>query len=210
MNIKHLVGLGALGAVLMAGAAHAQTTPFYAAVDYTWSLSDPDPKPLQAVNVESLDYDKDTPNGWRITGGYQINPTWGIEVAYSDFGGVPVRGFVSVLNTTTNLLVPTKVVGKADLTAFEAVATATFPFAEGVDVVFRGGLHAWNEDQDVGTAESTGLAVSRSASESGVGFVGGLVLLFEFHPQWTARVGFNYYQGDNVTHSFNGGVVFKF
>jgi len=210
MNIKQLVGLGVLGAILMAGAAHAQTTPFYAGVDYTWSLTDPDPKPLAAVSVESIDYRKDQANGWRIYGGYQFSPTWGAEVAYTDYGAAPVRGFISVLNTTTNLLVPTKVQGTADLTAFEVAGTATLPFAESVDIQFRAGAHFWNEDQHVGTANAGDLAVSRSVSESGVGFVGGIMFLFEFHPQWRARVGFNWYQGDNVTHNFSGGVQFRF
>ena len=222
MNIRNLIGLGAISAVLLTSAGRAQTSPFYAGVNVSWSLLDPSPKLLAAKGLQSADFNKDDAVGYKVYGGYQLNPTWGAELAYSDIGSAPVRGFITVLNPTTALLEPTAVTGAADFTTISAVATLTVPFAEGVTFVFKAGAHFWSIDEHVGTRNAllTGtppalpsgfrLPASATASATGADIVFGVTTLFDFTPRWATRLDIEKYLGNNDSMTFSGGVQFKF
>lgn len=109
----------ALG-TLSVGAHAAGPTGFYAGVGAGQSMID-----------EDIADDEDT--AFQAFGGYQFNPYFGIEAAYTDFGEVELATGVGELEADTVSL----------------VAVGTLPFTEKLSGYAKAGFHSWDAEANV-------------------------------------------------------------
>jgi OOP family OmpA-OmpF porin len=119
----------ALGAVSFN--AHAvDPTGFYAGVGVGQSMVD-----------EYFADDEDT--GYQVFGGYQVNPYFGLEAAYTDFGEVDLAGNV----------------GKLEADTLSLVGVGTLPFTDSFSGYAKLGFHSWDAEVNaagLGRAETDG------------------------------------------------------
>lgn len=106
----------ALG-TLSIGAHAANPTGFYAGAGVGQSMVD-----------EVFFDDEDT--AFQVFGGYQFNPYFGLEAAYSDFGDINLRGGPGHMEADTLSL----------------VAVGTLPFTDNFSGYAKAGVHSWDAD----------------------------------------------------------------
>lgn len=123
MSKTHIFTTAALALALGAlsfGAQAAEPTGFYAGVGAGQSMID-----------EDIADDEDT--AFQAFGGYQFTPYFGLEAAYTDFGGVDLRAGPGELEADTVSL----------------VAVGTLPFTEKFSGYAKAGFHSWDAEANV-------------------------------------------------------------
>ncbi|MEO6423281.1 MAG: outer membrane beta-barrel protein [Candidatus Nitrotoga sp.] len=149
--------------------------------------------------------DKDT--GYKLYGGYQINPNWGVEATYYDLG--KFTGTDSVFNGSS--IVPAN--ASAEVTAWGLSGVFTAPISYGFSVFGKLGL-ARSELK----TNSSGLNFRAHQKESGTGATFGIGAKYDFTPSLAVRAEWERLQkvGDNATTGetdmdfLSTGITFKF
>jgi len=142
--------------------------------------------------------DKTNETSYKLYGGYQFTPNWGLELGYADLGS----GYSS--NVTIGGL-PGVVTAKAD--TWYVAATGTLPFRNGFSLLGKIGMassHVAAADLCLaGTCFSMG-SESRSQAMYGVG------LEYAFAGKWTARLEYEDYgklTSDDVWGTGDSGAI---
>ena len=150
----------ALGA-LSPGAHAAEPTGFYAGVGVGQSMVD-----------EPFADDEDI--GFQVFGGYQFNPYFGVEAAYTDFGEVDLTGNV----------------GKLESDSWSLVAVGTLPFTERFSGYAKAGIHNWD-------AEARSAGIGR-VDDDGSDPTYGLGLQYRFSDRVALRGDYSRFEMDDV------------
>lgn len=104
------------------------------------------------VNGSSED-DDDT--GWKILGGYQVNPYFGVEASWVDLGEYSIKAEVGGAN-------PGQVKSKLDLSgAFNLGVTAGYPFTDRLSAFAKIGAVFWDADVESTASLAFGTASSK-------------------------------------------------
>lgn len=152
----------ALGAASF-GAQAAEPVGFYAGAGVGQSMID-----------EGVIDEDDT--GYQAVVGYQANPYFGVELAYSDFGEVK-----ETLNGVT---------ASAEADTVSLVAVGTLPFTSNFSGYAKAGFHSWDADANV-----TGLG---SASDDGTDPTYGLGLQYRFTDRVALRGEYSRFEMDDI------------
>ncbi|CAG9931649.1 outer membrane beta-barrel protein [Candidatus Nitrotoga arctica] len=149
--------------------------------------------------------DKDT--GYKVYGGYQINPNWGVEATYFDLG--KFTGNDTAFNGST--VVPVNASAKVQAWGLAGVFTA--PISNGFSVFGKLGL-ARNELK----TNASGLGFRAHQKESSTGANFGFGATYDFVPNLAVRaewerlnkVGDNATTGETDMDFLSAGITFKF
>ena len=178
---------GLLGALLAYGAAaSAQDTKFYAGASAGLS------KARSACSFGALPAGStvsgcdNTDMGWKVYGGYQFTPHWGVELGYFDFGKATA--------SATVLGVPVTAQGEA--TGWQLAATGTLPITPQFDLFAKLGIH--NTDLDV---RASALGVNVSAGGNSTDLAWGLGAKWNFTRNVSMRIEYERFNdvGDSTT-----------
>lgn len=157
--------------------------------------------PPSLTNVD----DKDT--GYKIYGGYQINPNWGVEATYFDLG--KFTGNETAFNGSTVVHVS----ASAKVTAWGLAGVFTAPISNGFSVFGKLGLVR----SELKT-NSSGVGFSAHQKESSTGANFGLGAIYDFTPNLAVRaewerlkkVGDDATTGETDMDFLSAGITFKF
>ena len=137
----------------------------------------------------------DTDTGKRLTVGYQFNRNWGVEAGYTDLGSAKVYA----KNPSPPIPdVPTYVQENPDAKGWSVAGTGTYPFNDSWSITGRlGMIDARVHDQ----VQSDGNAFHPDLTETGWKTTYGLGLNWNFDPQWSFRLGYDWFRnlGDSGT-----------
>ncbi|HKX38586.1 MAG TPA: outer membrane beta-barrel protein [Burkholderiales bacterium] len=140
----------------------------------------------------------DSDTGFRILGGYQLNRSFALELAYTDLGEVSASGGGGTAS--------------AEASAFEVVAVGTLPLAERFSLYGKAGVYRGEVDARIDT-----VLVSGSASESNTDLTFGAGVRFDFSPRAALRVEWQRYPdmggdetGEDDIDFLSVGVIFRF
>ena len=150
----------ALGTLAL-GAQAAEPIGFYAGAGVGQSMVD-----------ESFVDDEDV--GYQVFGGYQFNPYFGVEAAYTDFGEVDLTGNVGNLEADT----------------WSLVAVGTLPFTDKFSGYAKAGFHSWD-------AEVSAPEIGR-ANDDGTDPTYGLGLQYRFNDTVALRGEYSRFELDDV------------
>ena len=139
----------------------------------------------------------DSDTGFRILGGYQLNRSFALELAYTDLGEVSASGGGGTAS--------------AEASAFEVVV-GTLPLAERFSLYGKAGVYRGEVDARIDT-----VLVSGSASESNTDLTFGAGVRFDFSPRAALRVEWQRYPdmggdetGEDDIDFLSVGVIFRF
>lgn len=157
--------------------------------------------PPSLTNVD----DKDT--GYKVYGGYQINPNWGVEATYFDLG--KFTGNETAFNGST--VVP--VSASAKVTAWGLAGVFTAPISNGFSVFGKLGLVR----SELKT-NSSGVGFEAHQKESSIGANFGFGAKYDFTPNLAVRaewerlkkVGDDATTGETDMDFLSAGITFKF
>ncbi|CAH1083997.1 outer membrane beta-barrel protein [Candidatus Nitrotoga sp. 1052] len=157
--------------------------------------------PPSLTNVD----DKDT--GYKVYGGYQINPNWGVEATYFDLG--KFTGNETAFNGST--VVPVSASSK--VTAWGLAGVFTAPISNGFSVFGKLGLVR----SELKT-NSSGVGFSAHQKESSTGANFGFGAKYDFTPNLAVRaewerlkkVGDDATTGETDMDFLSAGITFKF
>ncbi len=154
--------------------------------------------------VTTLGFCDDTDTGWKVYGGYQFTPVWGVEVFYTDLGEYTATDY------SLGIFTPIDV--NASASGMGAVATASWPIGDSFALFSKLGFLYWSVDS---SASAGGYSVS--IDDDGVGFTLGLGTRYSFTDNFGVRVGWDWYNiGDDSTTGgsdvdlFSGGIFVSF
>lgn len=150
----------ALGA-LSFGASAAEPVGFYAGAGVGQSMVD-----------EYFADDEDT--GYQVFGGYQFNPYFGLEAAYTDFGDIDAAGGI----------------GRLEADTFSLAAVGTLPFTDRFSGYAKAGFHSWD-------AELRGTGLGR-VDDDGTDPTYGLGLQYRFTDNVALRGEYSRFEMDDV------------
>jgi OmpA-OmpF porin, OOP family len=119
--------------------------------------------------------------GWKILGGYQFNPNFGLEAAYIDFGKATASGVVLGVNVD----------GSAKATAAELVAVGNVPVGAGFSIYGKAGVFRWDADLSV-SAPTAGFRAS--TSDSGTDLTFGAGVRYDFNLRGAVRLEWQRYK----------------
>lgn len=154
----------------------------------------------------------ETDNGWKIFGGYQFTPNWGLEVFYADLGEAEARG------TAPDLGVPVSVSVDAEVDGFGASAVGTWPINDKFSVFGKVGFFTWDLNTSLrGTAIDVGVPVLASIDkdDDGTDLTYGIGAQYSFNETFAIRVEWERFDdvGDAVESDFDflsAGIVLSF
>lgn len=149
-------------------------------------------------------------SGWGLKLGYRMNPNWGVEAAYNEFGKF---GYSTTTTTPAG-----SISGDYKPKAFSLSGLGFWPLGTGSKWSLYGkvGLARTELERNVGSA-SAGLGAG-SAKERNTGLVLGLGANYDISERWFARVGWDRFTRLGDTGStgrgdldyLNAGVGFRF
>ena len=148
--------------------------------------------------------DDDTENfNFRVFGGYQLTPNFGVELAYLTLGDLDLLATVTApVNGTVK--------AESDIDGFEFVATGAYPIYKDLDLTARIGGIYYNADGDVSVTGPLGAASRYSVEDDGVAFTGGVGFAREFGTRWTWRGGWQYVDTELVENLFQTSLAYSF
>lgn len=152
----------ALGTLSMSAQA-AETSGFYVGAGVGQSMVD-----------ESFIDDEDV--GYQVFGGYQFNPYFGVEAAYTDFGKINFIGNI----------------GRFEADTWSFVAVGTLPVTDRFAGYVKAGLQRWNAEI------SAPQFVSPTDPRRGTDPTYGLGLQFRFNDTVALRVEYSRFKVDDV------------
>ena len=148
--------------------------------------------------------------GYRVTGGYQFNEYWGLEVSWVDLG-------TAEMDITATTPTPGTLNEKVKTHGFLVAGTGTLPFNDQWSAFLRLGMIDGHVEVD---AAGTGSLVADSGSQSSTDWktTYGVGLNWNFYSNWTARIGWDQYRnlgnqnktGEGNVNLASIGVVYKF
>lgn len=149
----------------------------------------------------------DTDTAYRLAGGYQFTPMWGMEVGYADLGKTSMGG--TYLGAAVTL--------DAKASSLQLAATGTFPVSDAFSVIGKLGI-ARNELKVSATAAIAGVNAAASATENKTKATYGIGVQYDFSKSISARAQYEDFGtfGDDATTGtskvtlLSAGVVFKF
>lgn len=189
MKLKSLI----VGIALAVAAplAMAEGSGFYGAVDVGQSkLQD------ACAGVSSGVTCDDTDTDYRLSAGYQVNPSFGVEGSYVDSGKFTASG----LGITADV----------KNTEWQLAAIGTLPVTNGFSVTGKAGWAFWN------IKSSANVAIPPGHSPSGNDFLWGIGAQYDITKVFAVRGMYDSHMiGDNVTGrnhltTLNAGVVYRF
>ena len=148
--------------------------------------------------------DDDTENfNFRVFGGYQLTPNFGVELAYLTLGDLDLLATVTApVNGTVK--------AESDIDGFEFVATGAYPIYKDLDLTARIGGIYYNAGGDVSGTGPLGAANRYSVEDDGVAFTGGVGFAREFGTRWTWRGGWQYVDTELVENLFQTSLAYSF
>lgn len=206
MKLKKIacaVALLGAGSTFIVPAAIAATaagqSPYYVGASVGQSKYKDIPQGLRNVD------DKDT--GYKVYGGYQVNPNWGVEATYFDLG--KFTGNETVLNGRT--VVPVSASAKA--TAWGLAGVYTAPISNGFSVFGKLGLVRTELKT---SASGVGFDANQKENRTGANF--GFGAKYDFAPNLAVRAEWerlNKFGRDDTTGKtdidfLSAGITFKF
>jgi len=193
---RALLALGIMAAATALPAAAQQTQNFYAGLSVGQAKYNDVCSDLPGFSCDN----KDT--AFRIFGGYQFHPNFGVEVGYADLGKAKFSG--SLLGTSVS--------GTEEFSAFDLVAVGSWPIGAQFSVFGKLGVYH-GEAKATANATLAGLSASGSDSESGSDFTYGLGAGFDFTRNLGARLEWQRYNGFSDAKDldvFSLGLLYRF
>ena len=194
-------------ALFGAPVAQALDTGFYVGggIGYADVLTDDDEDDVADFLADrglTANIDNDTDNfNWRLFGGWQFHPNFGIETGYLALGELDVD---AAIPAPTNARVKVE----AEIDGFEFVATGAYPVGYGIELTARLGGIYWDADADVDiTGPITG---TFNADDDGVAFTGGIGFARQFGTNWIWRGGWQYVDTDRVENLGMTSIAYRF
>ncbi|AGF77246.1 OmpA-like transmembrane domain-containing protein [Desulfocapsa sulfexigens DSM 10523] len=131
----------------------------------------------------------DSDTGFKVYGGYQFTPVWGVEAFYTDLGEFTGSSLVSVYPQFLS------VSANASASGMGAVATASWPIGDSFALFSKLGFLYWSVES---SASGGGYAVS--IDDDGFGLALGLGARYSFTDNFGVRAGWDWYTvGDDST-----------
>lgn len=115
----------------------------------------------------------DTDTGWKLFGGFQYTPNWGVEVYYVDFGEFKANATFEGMSFTEN----------AEANAFGISAIGTLPINDQFDVFAKVGISRWELDLDF-----TDEGIPSSVDDDGSNITFGIGASYFFNRLFAIRV----------------------
>lgn len=144
----------------------------------------------------------DTDTGWKLFGGFQFTPNWGVEAFYADLGEASVSGTVLGLPAAE----------KVSVDGFGIAGTATWPIGDRFGVFGKLGVFRWSLDD-----RATLGGVSFALDDNGTDLMAGLGARYAFTEQFGVRLEWerffnvgNSNTGDSDIDLFTVGATFSF
>jgi opacity protein-like surface antigen len=187
---QRITAIGAAAALLLSGAAFAQSTPAPGIPGWTLGVDVGQSKGpgsgdingsfgAQGATGTSVD-DKDT--AWGLNLGYRFHRNWGLEGGYRDFGKY---GY----STSTP---PGTISGEYKAQAWSLAGVGYLPLGDSAFSLYgKLGVARTDVDRNVNSAPP-GMAVG-STSANKTGLMGGLGLQYDFSNRWFAKAGWDRY-----------------
>lgn len=146
----------------------------------------------------------DSDMGWKLFGGYQVNPNFALELGYVDLGEI------SMDVTVTAPVAGTASAG-IEIDGFALSGLGILPIGDRFGVFGRVGLYAWDGNADMDVTISGVGTVSLSEDADGTDIFFGLGAKYDFTDNLGARVEWERYDidGDDVD-LISGSLVFSF
>ena len=146
---------------------------------------------------------------YRITGGYQFNPYWAVDIGWVDFGAGDIKG------TVTGGTLDAKVKAHGTVVA----VTGSYPITAYSNWTIFARLGAINAHKEIEiTATGTGGTTSSTTAVNSWKTTYGIGAAWEFHPNWKLRFGFDQYlnigdhgkTGEDNINVASIGIVYQF
>ena len=146
----------------------------------------------------------DSDTGFKVYGGYQFTPVWGVEAFYTDLGEFTATDYsLGILNSIN-------VSASAD--GIGTVATASWPIGDNFAIFSKLGFLYWSVD----SSASMG-AQSASISDDGLALAAGLGLRYSLTENFGVRADWDWYSvgdesttGDSDVDLFSAGIFVSF
>jgi OOP family OmpA-OmpF porin len=183
---------------LVASGAYAQ---FYAGV----GVGQGHASSVPSVNTTVLGHsftgegDDDTDSAYKLYGGYQFTPNWGLEIGYNDLGNsYSVKGAVDGSPYTASY----------KMHNWYVAGTGTLPLGSGFSLL--GKVGAVRNTADLGQVCAGGTCVGASGSDKHTDVLLGVGAQYNFMSNWAARLEYENYgkmTGDDVWGTGGSGAV---
>jgi len=196
---QRLIAVALFVATLFTGAAYAQDKGFYLGVGAGGSKTrqPADCSTPPGIGASSCSIG-DTGTGWKLFGGYQLNPSLALELAYVDLGKFKTTiGLTGVLGGSIGDLSAT-----FHPTGYSADVVGTLPLGTGFGVLGRIGVFRWALDaSSTGNVSLPGIADPFHEEVTGYNIDFGVGAKWDFTRNLGARVEFQRFPkiGNNDT-----------
>jgi len=117
-----------VAAIFLPSAALAQQGQFYAGIGFGQgrvAVPNLDPVTLNGITFVSSSSGKSTDTGFKVYGGYQFTPTWGLELGFSNLG----NNYTANVNATAGGAT-TALTGFASVQSLHLAGTGTLPLGK--------------------------------------------------------------------------------
>ncbi len=136
----------------------------------------------------------DSDTGWKLFGGYQFTPNWGVEGFYADLGTTKATGTVVVVVPPPT---PVAITAEGEATVLGVAVTGTLPLGDKFGVFGKLGFHYWDA-KVTGTGGAGGVGVTLSGDDTGTDVMYGLGARYSFTDQLSVRAEWERFKvGDN-------------
>jgi hypothetical protein len=145
--------------------------------------------------------DRDT-TGFKLFGGLQLHPNFGVEIAYVDLGDASYSGVFTVPGIGTFPVTG----GKVEASGFNLSGMASFPASAAVSIFGKMGVFLW----DLEASDTTGgLPFATSASGNDLSF--GFGLDYRVNANWALRAEWESFKlEDESARLISIGIVYRF
>ncbi len=202
-NLALMIGTTLLLASSAYAGGYAGKTGWYVGADAGVTRNHSSTSNLPACGVGIACSTDSSDSTWRLRGGYQFNPNWGVEGAYNDLGQT-----FDGAGTQTGVVAPFSFTGRQDTKAWSLAAVGKAPISQNRRLKAYGkvGVARWESKVHWNT---TNPATSRTTKETGTDPVAGIGLEYDVSNQWTVRGGYDRHFNVGKNSLANVGTVEK-
>ena len=213
MHIRYSIVVCLVLIMALPAIANADSSGWYIAADVGRShFGDVGAQSFQIVTLIGQDYvpgsslpitSDDSDTAYRLTGGYQFDAYWGLEIGYVDFGSATITEDPAVLSACPPNSIPMGCRGpdgngivdaKIKTHGWVLAGTAAYPFNDQWSVFGRLGVISGNVELDVNSTPIFANPPSVSDSSSGhLNTTYGVGVNWSFANHWSAQLGWDRY-----------------
>ena len=189
-TIHSLIGITFLASAITA--ANAADTGFYVGgglgASYASKMCDDTPSHVLGLPITNCD-DKDF--AWKLLGGYQFNPIFGVEAFYTNLGTFKANA------SGTSSLGTGSIEAKSKMSGFGLAATAGWPINQQFSIFGKAGFVHTKAERPVSikgkAADGTLVNISESNDSDGNSFMAGAGVKYSFNENLSARLEWEFF-----------------